>query len=101
MSTGKLVMDLMKNPNRKKKREPQEIRPTEEELAAYLEGLVQELNFRLFCETDYCTGKEQQQVLWVESITLTSYEEPKRKRSRIRRWLAEFFRRLGEKRKKM
>jgi len=54
--------------------------PTENEMRDYLAALTEELNFRLVCgqlqapENGECLPTAQSRVLWIESISLTSYE---------------------------
>lgn len=41
----------------------------------YLNGLLLELNFRMFCDVELETGHFPQKILWVERITMLHEEE--------------------------
>ena len=90
-------------------------KPTEGELQVYLEALVAELNFRLLMEPkeetsateaeEILMAMQPEQMLWVDGIALTSYEEreenPARRREKagqhfkgLRNRTVRFFRRL-------
>ncbi len=65
---------------------PDSLGPTEEEVKEYLAALVTELNLRLFLESgenNPASGDRDigiaasKKMLWIENITLTSYEAAK------------------------
>lgn len=95
--------------------------PTEGELQVYLEALVTELNFHLLMEPEeeisateaeeILMAMQPEQMLWVDGITLTSYEAGEKKPARSRKRagqhskrpgsrMAGFFRRLFSRQKK-
>lgn len=86
--TGIFSMSWKRTLSRRKKdgAETDSLGPTEEEVKEYLAALVTELNLRLLLESgehtpasedrDICMAPPEK-MLWVENITLTSYEEAK------------------------
>lgn len=84
-------MDWKKIFNRKEKngRKQTVCKPTAGELEEYLRELVTELNFRLFMKG------QPERMLWVDGITLTSYEEGEEKPARSREKAGQYFKKPG------